>query len=152
MYNGENLIAPDHTENSQITENPSYKIDMVLEGEEGDYTYSFYSNRAESFFDGGFRIMFTEEIKKFGAGTYEFSFRLRASSPAQLIGTWRYDDPISYTRQETPITASSAWKDVTLSLSVTEEMLENKLFAVGVNGTGSEFDYFTVSDLQLIKK
>ena len=152
VYNGENLIAPDHTENSQITENPSYKIDMVIEGEEGDYTYSFYSNQAESFFDGGFRIMFTEEIKKFGAGTYEFSFRLRASSSVQLIGSWRYDDPISYTKQATPITASSTWKDVTLSLSVTEEMLEKELFAVGVNGTGSEFDYFTVSDLQLIKK
>ena len=152
VYNGENLIAADHTENSQITENPSYKIDMVIEGEEGDYSYSFYSNQAESFYDGGFRIMFTEEIKKYGGGTYEFSFRIRASSSVQLIGSWRYDTPIAYTKQDTAITASSAWKDIRLTLAVSEEMLENELFAVGVNGTGTKFDYFTVCDLQLIKK
>ncbi len=152
VYSGENLIGPDHIENSRITENPSYQVDMVIEGEDGDYTYSFYSNKAEGYYSSGFNIMFAEEIKKYGAGEYEFSFRLRASSSVPLLCTWRYDTPVSYTKQATSVTASSTWKDVSITLKVTEEMLESELFAFSVKGTGTAFDYFAVKDLELAKK
>ena len=49
VYSGENLMLPDRKENSQITENPSYQVDMVVEDYDGDYTYSFYSNQAEGY-------------------------------------------------------------------------------------------------------
>ena len=96
--------------------------------------------------------MFTEEIKKYGAGTYEFKFRVRASGSAALNGCWRYDNPEKYTTVQTAVSAGSTWKDVTISLNVTEQMLESELFGVSVKGAGTPFNYFSVSDLELIKK
>ena len=152
VYSGENLMLPDRKENSQITENPSYQVDMVVEDDDGDYTYSFYSNQAEGYYSSGFNIMFTEEIKKYGAGTYEFKFRVRASGSAALNCCWRYDDPVKYTTLQTATSAGSTWKDVAISLNVTEQMLESELFGVSVKGAGAPFNYFSVSDLELIKK
>ena len=152
VYAGENLMTPDCIKNSQITENPSYQVDMVVEGEDGDYTYSFYSNQAEGYYSSGFNIMFTEEIKKYGAGSYQFSFRLRAAGSATLNCCWRYDDAQKYTTVQTTTSAGSAWKTVTLTLEVTKQMLENELFGVSVKGAGSPYEYFSVSDIELTKK
>ena len=125
---------------------------MVVEGEDGDYTNSFYSNQAEGYYSSGFNIMFTEEIKKYGAGSYQFSFRLRAAGSATLNCCWRYDDAQKYTTVQTTTSAGSAWKTVTLTLEVTKQMLENELFGVSVKGAGSPYEYFSVSDIELTKK
>ncbi len=150
VYGGENLLLPDEGTISQISEAGCYKVDMVTEDNDGDYVYYLYDLR--NYYTGGFSIMFTEEIKKYGAGEYEFRFRARGSSPLGITAAWKYDTIYTYTRQNNELSISTAWKDCSITLKVDEAMLESgEMFIVSVVGMGSAYEYFAVKELELVK-
>ena len=149
-YNGKNLLLPDDGVLPQICEAAAYKVDMVTEDNDGDYVYYLYDLR--EYYQGGFSIMFTEEIKKFGAGTYEFRFRARGASTGGITTAWRYDDEFDYYKKEAHEMVSSSWKDYTVFLTVDEAMVEKyEMFTVSVLASGSPMEYFAVKEFELVK-
>lgn len=150
VYGGENLLLPDMDTISQVSEAGCYKVDLVTEDNDGDYVYYLYDLR--NYYTGGFSIMFTEEIKKYGAGEYEFRFRARGSSPTEISASWKYDTVYSYTTDKNALSLASSWKDYSITLRVDEKMLEEcKMFTVSVIGMGTAYEYFSVKELELIK-
>ncbi len=149
VYSGENLLLPDEGKISQMSEVGCYQVDLVTEDNDGDYIYYLYDYH--NYYTGGFSIMFTEEIKKYGAGEYEFKFRVRGSSSGAVVCTWRYDNMTLYSKQTTNEMVSSTWSAVSVKLNVTEDMLNNEMFTVAVTGSGAEMDYFCVKELELVK-
>ena len=150
VYGGENLLLPDKDTISQVSEAGCYKVDLVTEDNDGDYVYYLYDLR--NYYTGGFSIMFTEEIKKYGAGEYEFRFRARGSSPTEISASWKYDTVYFYTTDKNALSLASSWKDYSITLRVDEKMLEEcKMFTVSVIGMGTAYEYFSVKELELIK-
>ena len=96
--------------------------------------------------------MFTDEIKKYGAGTYEFKFRARGSSSGGINISWRYDDENYYSKNDLPAMVGSSWKEYSITLKVDEAMLQKEMFAVSVLAAGTPMEYFAVKELELIKK
>ncbi len=151
VYNGENLLLPDDGVLPQICEAAAYKVDMVTEDNDGDYVYYLYDLR--NYYTGGFSIMFTEEIRKYGAGKYEFTFRARGATSGGLDASWKYDTFYNYTKKANGLSISTGWKDYTITLTVDETMLETcEMFAVSIIGQGSPMEYFAVKELELVKK
>ena len=150
IYGGENLLLPDEGTISQISEAGCYKVDMVTEDNDGDYVYYLYDLR--NYYTGGFSVMFTEEIKKYGAGEYEFRFRARGSSPLGVNAAWKYDTTYTYTRENNELSLSTSWKDFSITLKVDEKLIESgEMFIVSVVGMGSAYEYFAVKELELVK-
>ena len=149
VYNGRSLLLPDEGVLPQICEASAFKVDMVTEDNDGDYIYYLYDLR--NYYAGGFSIMFTEEIKKYGAGTYEFKFRARGSSSGGITIAWRYDDETYYSKNDLSAMVGSSWKEYSITLKVDEAMLQKEMFAVSVLAAGTPMEYFAVKELELIK-
>ncbi len=150
VYSGKNLLLPDEGRISQISEALCYRVDLVAEDNDGDYIY--YLHDYNNYYNGGFSIMLTEEIKKYGAGDYEFKFRVRCAENSSIVCCWEYDNGQACAKSSTSETIITSWKSITMELKVTEEMLENEMFAVSVFGGGANIEYFAVKELELIKK
>ena len=151
VYSGKNLFLPDEGVLPQICEASAYKVDMVTEDNDGDYVYYLYDLR--EYYQGGFSIMFTEEIKKYGPGTYEFNFRARGAASGGITTAWRYDDEYNYVKNENHVMVSTSWKDFSVVLTVDEAMIEKyEMFTISVMASGAPMEYFAVKELELIKR
>ncbi len=149
VYSGENLMLPDEGKISQISEIGCYQVDLVVDKSDEEYVYMLYDYN--NYYTGGFSVMFTEEIRKYGAGEYEFKFKAKSSGAGAVTCSWRYDNIMSYYKVSDTENLTGKWKDVSVKLKVTEDMLYNEMFTVAVTGSGAPMDYFAVKDLQFVK-
>jgi hypothetical protein len=131
-----------------------YQIDMVQDTENGIY-YAYPYNKQ---YNGGIGVLITDEIKMYGAGTYTFTLKAMCQpndggSYTPLRVAFIYDTKEKYTTVQKTYTLTSSWTEYTVTLDVTDAMIENGIdFSALVSGTNNvAVSYYAVKDIKVTK-
>ncbi len=123
-----NLLTPDEGKISRISENVCFQVDLVVEHEGDDTIYACYAHRDEC--RGGISIMVTPEVKMYGAGEYTFTFDARCDEgeDGKLYYGLVRDNADNYYRTDAESSLTGDWSRLSVTMSVTEDMLRDPLF------------------------
>ena len=147
-----NLLLADEGKISQIAEAVCYTVELVTEGDDGDYIYYCYPHGSNVAI-GGVTVAITDEIRMYGAGTYTVCFRAKASNASSFRYGWTEDNAVKLTNNYQTNTIGTSWEEYEFTIDVTEEMIQNnELIAIKINTTSSDkMDYFSFRYLELTK-
>ena len=143
-YNGENLLLPDSGEISKFVEATCYNVDMIVE-KEGDTTvYTCTTLKAAN---GGLTRFITDEVRMYGAGTYRLTFRAKASAGCTLQAI----NYIEATKLYGHFPLSTAWKEYSFDLKITEENMSSPMFSFVICLKDSFPESYSLCDIKLVK-
>ena len=140
------LLTPDSGEISHFTESTCYELDLVTSKDDGDTVYTVY-NTAKTLSSGIARVV-TNEVRKFGAGKYRFSFKAKASENGSL------NILVSYKKADTvvqTVKVGEKYTEYVFEFEVTEALLKEKTINLVVCGADKPLESFSIKDISLSK-
>ena len=152
-YNlGMDLLTPD-SGISKFTEYKASSQHLTAKMSGSDMVYTV-TDAGSGQTEGIYRLI-TEELKKYGTGSYTLSFQVKTSGSSgktltTLIdyGEELDDDKIG---SDTTTTLSTSWQTVSKTFSVTSDHLEQKNLAILIYDAGKTIDDFSIRRVKLTK-
>ena len=147
---GQNLLFDEKGEISRYSEINCYQVDMVVNMEEEHPVFYMYNYRNRN--TGGISRAIHEELKTYGQGTYEFSFKVKGSGSGTLSMSLVHDTTTASTRSSKEIEVSGEWITYKVTLDITPDILICESYFIIVQGTSkAPLDYFAMKDFSLVK-
>ena len=140
------IFKPDSGEISNFTESTCYELDLVT-SKDGEKTVYTVCNTKKTLNSGIARVV-TDELNKFGAGKYKFSFRAKASESGSLsiLVFYKKADTAAKT-----VKVSEDFAEYSFEFEVTEALLAEKKIDLVVRGADNPLESFSMTDFSLTK-
>ena len=140
------IFKPDSGEISNFTESTCYELDLVT-SKDGEKTVYTVCNTKKTLNSGIARVV-TDELNKFGAGKYKFSFRAKASESGSLsiLVFYKKADTAAKT-----VKVSEDFAEYSFEFEVTEALLAEKKIDLVVRGADKPLESFSMTDFSLTK-
>lgn len=140
------LFKPDSGEISNFTESTCYELDLVTSKEGDKVVYTVYNTKKT--LNSGIARVITDEVRKFGAGKYRFSFRAKASESGSLsvLAFYKKSDTAART-----VKVGTDFAEYSFEFEVTEALLSEKKINLVVRGAEKPLESFSMTDFSLAK-
>ncbi len=141
---GTDLLLPDDGEISHYAEYISYLANLSTEIEKGTDDLVYKLTPANESKDSGIIRFITDEIHKFGQGTYRLKLKLKGESAGKLAITTSYGGKT--------VDVGKEWKEYDLNFKVTSDGVNKNSIQIVINGAGTHaLKYFCMKDMTLKK-
>ena len=148
--NGQNLLFGEKGEISRYSELNCYQVDMVVEME-GDNPV-FYMHNYKNRNTGGISRFIHEEIKMYGQGTYEFSFKMKGSGEGTVSLSMAHDTITEYKKTSKELEVGGEWKTYSVTLDISADIVMCESYFISILGTSQKpLNYFAIKDFSLVK-
>ncbi len=150
VQNGQNLLFPEEGEVSHFSEINCYQVDLVLEFEDGNPVYYMHNYKNRN--TGGISRFIHNELKMYGQGKYEFTFKIKGSGDGTVNIATMYDTTMSSTKKTSSLSVSEDWDSYTVTIDATSDIISCESFFISITGTSdAPLDYFVIKDFRLTK-
>ena len=151
IQNGQNLLFPEEGEVSRYSEISCYQVELVVEKEDDNPVYYMHNYRNRN--TGGISRFIHNEIKTYGQGTYEFSFKMKGSGEGIVNMLIMHDTIMQSTRTNKELNVDDEWMTYTVKLDITADIVMCESYFIAIQGTNkAPLDYFAIKDFSLVKK
>lgn len=148
-YNGENLILADSGILSQFSEsNPGY---TYLSGTMKNGVSELHLSTGTGSTSGGYGLylLLNEAVKKYGAGSYRLTFRVKSGKEAKMTAGIRYG--MGNLVNTSTVTAGKNWTEGTVNFNVSSVYLKQSQIALLLTTDWTLNGSFDLTDFCLIK-